>query len=267
MNILKRSLAPITEKAWEEIEDVARDVLKTHLSARRIVDVEGPRGLDFASVSLGRLDVAKDEKSGKVGYGVHKVQPLVESRMIFDLDLWELDNIERGAEDIELDNLEDAARKIAMFEEDAIFHGFKEGHIQGIKGSSPYDKLKFKGDSHEFLALISKGITEFVKASVDGPYSLVVGPDMWNFIHKQTKGYPLKKQLEHLLGGQIILNAFLKECYLFSVRGGDMKLYLGQDLSIGYHAHDTEKVKLYLSESFTFRIIDPAVIMEIDWEK
>jgi uncharacterized linocin/CFP29 family protein len=267
MDILKRSLAPITDGAWREIEDVAKDVLKTHLSARKIVDIEGPKGLEFAAVSLGKMDVGKGENKKAVGYGIRKVQPLVESRIIFDLDLWELDNIERGAEGIELENLEEAARKIAQFEEDAIYHGFKDGNIQGIKGSSPYEKLKFGGDAHEFLALISKGITEFVKASVDGPYALVVGPEMWNYIHSQTKGYPLKRQLEHMLGGKIILNAFLKECYLFSVRGGDMKLYLGQDLSIGYHAHDTEKVQLYFMESFTFRIIDPAVIMEIDWEK
>lgn len=35
----------------------------------------------------------------------------------FDLDIWELDNEVRGAEDIDLEPLEEAACKIAIFEE------------------------------------------------------------------------------------------------------------------------------------------------------
>ena len=31
---------------------------------------------------------------------------------------------------------------------------------------------------------------------------------------------------------------------------------MGQDLSIGYAAHDRENVELYITESFTFRILE-----------
>ncbi|MEX0982798.1 MAG: family 1 encapsulin nanocompartment shell protein [Bacteroidales bacterium] len=44
---------------------------------------------------------------------------------------------------------------------------------------------------------------------------------------------------------------------LVSERGGDFELSIGQDISIGYDGHDSDKVKLYFTESFMFRIIGP----------
>ena len=38
-------------------------------------------------------------------------------------------------------------------------------------------------------------------------------------------------------------------------RGGDFALYLGEDVSIGYLSHDDKKVRLYLQESMTFRLL------------
>jgi uncharacterized linocin/CFP29 family protein len=267
MDILKRDLAPITDEAWKEIDDMARDVLKTHLSARRVVDVNGPDGIDTGAISTGRLDVPEGQDDREVRYGINIVQPLLESRIRFELDIWELDTAAYGARDINFDNLEKAAKKIALFEENAIYHGFDAANIEGIKGSSPHEFLKFSGDSHDLLAVISSGITGFVKSSIPGPYSLVVGPELWKFISSQAKGFPLKEQIEKMLGGEIILNPLMEEAYLFSTRGGDMALTLGRDFCIGYHAHDTKNVQLYLTESFTFRIVNPWAIIELEWNK
>jgi len=42
---------------------------------------------------------------------------------------------------------------------------------------------------------------------------------------------------------------------VLSTRGGDFELDLGQDISIGYLSHSETAVKLYLQESFTFRVL------------
>ena len=44
---------------------------------------------------------------------------------------------------------------------------------------------------------------------------------------------------------------------VLSLRGGDFILESGQDLSIGYLDHDADVVRLYLEESFSFRVIEP----------
>src|SRR5699024_2060616 len=131
MDILKTSLAPITEAAWAEIYEEATDIFSSVLSARKFVDVDGPKGLDYSGVHTGRIDI-ESNKNDSVQYGLNRLLPLVETRAGFSLDIWELDNASRGAEDLNLENLEKAAREIASFEEKAIYYGLEKAGIEGI---------------------------------------------------------------------------------------------------------------------------------------
>ncbi len=267
MDILKRTLAPITETGWNEIDEQARRVLLPLLSARRLVDVEGPKGWNFASVPLGRLEVPKSQPEKGVEFGVHSVQPLVEIRSHFSLDIWELDNIVRGAVDIDFSSLEDAAKKIAIFEEKAIFYGFSQAGIKGIMESSPHAPIPLGSERDQFLDSVSVAISTLLESSVEGPFGMAVSPEIWRYLSGYAKGYPLRNHLEHLLNGPVILSPFVKEAFLVSMRGGDTQLILGQDLSIGYLTHDSKDVRLYITESFTFRVIDPSVIVYMEWIK
>ncbi len=38
---------------------------------------------------------------------------------------------------------------------------------------------------------------------------------------------------------------------------GDFQLVVGRDFSIGYLDHDAKAVRLYIEESFTFRLLSP----------
>lgn len=53
--MLYRELAPISNEAWKEIDERAKDVLKSYLSARKVVKVNGPKGLDYNVITEGRL--------------------------------------------------------------------------------------------------------------------------------------------------------------------------------------------------------------------
>ncbi len=260
MDILRKSLAPISNEAWEEINDTAVEVLTSVLSGRKFLDVEGPKGWDYAALSTGRIHVPANQKGG-VKFGIHQVLPLVEARIPFELNIWELDNVARGAEDIDLDALEDAARDIAKFEEKAIYEGFKQGSITGLKNSSDYDAIPFPEATEGIIDTVSLAVSKMMTASIEGPYSLVVNTEKWQKINSFVRGYPLRKQLEHILGGSIILAPYVKESYLVSERGGDFRLVLGQDLSIGYESHSSKSVQLYFTESFTFQVIDPAAVI------
>lgn len=260
MDILRKSLAPISAKAWEEINETALEVLASVLSARKVVDVEGPKGWDFAAVSTGRIDVPANQKGG-VKYGIHQVLPMIEARIPFQLNIWELDNVARGAEDIDLGAMEDAAREIAKFEEKAIYEGFKAGKIAGLKNSSDYEAISFPEAAEEIPGAVSLAVSKMKAASIEGPYSLVLNPEKWQKINSFVRGYPLRKQLEALLGGKIVMAPYIKDSFLVSERGGDFRLVLGQDLSIGYESHNSKTVQLYFTESFTFQVIDPAAVM------
>ena len=80
------------------------------------------------------------------------------------------------------------------------------------------------------------------------------------------QGYPVKMQAENILGGAVLLSPYLRgefetEAYMVSQRGGDFEIILGNDLAIGYDSHTTSSVRLYFTESFTFRILDAAGVL------
>ncbi|WP_293722819.1 encapsulin [uncultured Cetobacterium sp.] len=76
MDFLKKELAPISANVWKDIEDRAREVLTTQLSARRFVKVTGPVGVGNGGLNTGRLAIHKKDD---LAYGVYKIQPFVEN--------------------------------------------------------------------------------------------------------------------------------------------------------------------------------------------
>ncbi len=261
MDLLRRDLAPISEEAWEEIDAQARRVLKSLLTARKVVDVKAPYGLDFAGVSTGRLDLVKDKGTGSPGFGVRRVQPLVEVRVPFTLNIWDLDDVSRGAQDIDLGPMEEAARKLAGFEEGLLYNGQPEAGIPALSKESTQKSMKIAEQPDAFLSTVAEALAQLQTTPVEGPYALVVGPEMWTFLSSTVQGRPLRYHVNYILDGPVLLSQFVKEPYLVSQRGGDIELVLGQDISIGYEKHDTQTVSLYFAESLTYRIIDPSVVI------
>lgn len=272
MDILKRELAPVPAEAWTEIDAQAARSLKALLSARKVVDVTGPMGPNFPGVPEGRLGYPEKQPPGGLKYGIHKVHHLVEARIPFELDIAEMDNVVRGAKDVDLSNLEAAAKSIALFEEGVVYHGLPEANIKGLKICSGEECLTIGAKPEQLLEAVAEGITAFTERMVEGPYAFVVGPKLWSRMSAHFQGYPVKMQAENLLGGPVVLSPYLTgtfadEAYLVSTRGGDLELILGQDLAIGYESHNQEKVKLYFIESFTFRILEPAVVIHYTAQK
>jgi hypothetical protein len=63
--------------------------------------------------------------------------------------------------------------------------------------------------------------------------------------------------LRKITGGPLVWAPGVDGALVVSLRGGDFLLEVGQDLAIGYHAHDADSVHLYLVESFSFRVATP----------
>ncbi|SCZ09196.1 family 1 encapsulin nanocompartment shell protein [Alkaliphilus peptidifermentans] len=259
MDMLKRTLAPLTQEAWGEIEAKAAEVLKTHLSARKVVKVEGPKGWNYNAVPKGRLELI-NENNNEVCSGLYSVQPLVETRITFELDRWEMDNIIRGAKDADLTALEEAAEKIAIFEENAIYNGYKAGNIDGLLELAGH-KLELGNDANAIMSALSKGILKLQHAYTEGPYTLVVGEAAYEKINMIVNGYPLKKIIEELLGTEIIYTPTIDGALLVPYNHDDLEFTIGQDFSIGYESHDSHKVKLFITESFTFRVLNPDIVI------
>ena len=147
---------------------------------------------------------------------------------------------------------------MARAEDSAIFHGLKAGNISGIIGSSPHPPIIVES-SLEWPRAVSSAKEVLRLAGVNGPYALALGVEAYNELTADgDDGYPLRHRIEEsLVEGSLVWAPALEQgAVLLSMRGGDFELTVGQDLSIGYAAHDRTVVELYLTESFTFRVLE-----------
>ena len=131
MNHLLRSLAPITDSAWDLLDEEARERLHGTLAARRLVDFAGPHGWEHSATNLGRVAAVKSIPAKGVTGSQRRVLPLVELRSDFSLAREELRDHDRGAVDIDLTELDDAAHRLAVAENVAVFHGWPSGRDLG----------------------------------------------------------------------------------------------------------------------------------------
>lgn len=252
MNNLYRDLAPITEEAWAEIESEATRTFKRHIAGRRVVDVSEPGGPATAAVSTGHLIDVGAPGDGVIAH-LRESRPLVRLRVPFTLSRTDIDDVERGSQDSDWDPVKEAAKKLAFVEDRAIFEGYKDGEIGGIRACSSNPALALPADPREMPDVLAQALSELRLAGVDGPYSVLLSADVYTKVSETTEhGYPIREHLNRLVDGDIIWAPAIDGAFVLSTRGGDFDLQLGTDVCIGYLSHDAETVALYLQETLTF---------------
>jgi uncharacterized linocin/CFP29 family protein len=259
MSHLLREHAPVTEAGWGLIDDEARERLTPALAARRLIDFAGPHGWQHSATNLGRIDRIAKPPGGGLDAAQRRVLPLVELRAPFTVSRAELADGDRGAEDVDFASLDDAARRLAVAENTAVFHGWKGGAITGITQASPHDPVALGTDCERYPRHVAKAVQSLLEAGIDGPYGLALGPETYALVLETSEhgGYPLLEHLRKILDGPLVWAPGVSGAVVVSLRGGDFLFDSGQDVSVGYTQHDADAVQLYLEESFTFRVVTP----------
>ena len=254
MNNLHRELAPVSAAAWEEIEEEARQTFKLHIAGRRVVDLAGPEGTTLAAVGTGHLTGVEPPLHG-VRARARRSRPVVALRVPFTVGREAVDDVERGSRDSDWQPVKDAARTLARAEDRAVFEGYRAAGIEGIRAGSSNPPVQLPDDVREYPEAVSRGLTALRLAGVGGPYSLLLGAEVFTAVNETSDhGYPVHNHLARLLDGEIIWAPAIEGAFLLSTRGGDFELCLGQDVSVGYLSHDSDSVELYLQESLTFSV-------------
>jgi uncharacterized linocin/CFP29 family protein len=267
MNRLLTDLAPISDTAWAAINDEATRTLKHFLTARRLVDVDGPHGWDFEAVARGRVNDAPDAPEG-VRARVRSVQPLTEYRAEFWVERATLDDIDRGARDGDLQAVVDAARHLALAEDDAVFNGSEAGAMTGIATGSAHPALTIGDDYRDYPGIVARAVATLQRTGVGGPYAVALGPRCYTGVIETTEmgGYPVFEHLRLVSGGPVLWAPAVDGAVVLSTRGDDFALTLGQDVAVGYLDHSSERVHLYLEESFTFEVLTPEAAVYMSYQ-
>jgi uncharacterized linocin/CFP29 family protein len=261
---LRRELAPIGGPAWSAIEDEAGRTLRHFLSARPVVDVQGPAGWDHSAQNLGRVDVLPGASVDGVEARRRRVLPLVELRTPFTLRRDEIDAIERGAAP-DLGVVTAAARRAALAEDLAVFDGMAAAGIRGLAECSPHPPVAISDDYNQYPSTVARAVALLRREGVGGPYAIVLGPRCYTGVVESTEhgGYPVLEHIRLILGGPVIWGPSVDGALVVSLRGGDYALTIGQDFAVGYSAHTADQVELYLEETFAFEVLDPTAAVAL----
>jgi uncharacterized linocin/CFP29 family protein len=259
MNHLLRSHAPISDKVWELLDEEARERLAPALAARKLVDFSGPQGWEHSATNLGRTTAMQSGPSDGVTGRQRRVLPLTELRADFELSRDELRDADRGAEDADLEPLDKAAHQIALAENVAVFHGWADAAVTGIGDATPHEPLQLPEEPDDYRRPVARAVEHLLCDGITGPYGLALGREQYRRVVEAAEhgGYPLLDHLGKILEGPIVWAPGVKGGVVVSLRGGDFLFESGQDLSIGYDSHDANVVRLYLEESFSFRVATP----------
>jgi uncharacterized linocin/CFP29 family protein len=265
MNHLHRDLAPISDTGWGLIDDEAKGRLTTYLAARKLVDFDGPHGWTHSATNLGRIATISGPSEGVAG-AQRKVLPLVELRAEFKISRVELDDGDRGALDNDFDELDEAVRQIAVGENVTVFHGYGAAGIRGITENTSHAPIVPDANIEKYPTAVAKAVDVLRQSGIEGPYGVAICPTTYTQIVETTEhgGYLLFDHLHKILGGgPLVWSPGVEGAVVLSLRGGDFILDSGEDLSIGYLDHDADVVRLYLEESFSFRVLEPDAAVAI----
>ncbi len=264
MNHLLRGHAPISDEGWKLIDTEARERLVPGLAARRLIDFAGPLGWEYSATNLGRVEDLT-AASDRLQAQRRRVLPLVELRAPFSVSLEELRAGDRGAEDVDFDDLDVAARQLASAENAAVFSGWSEAGIDGICGACPHPPIARGDDFDRYPSRVAAAVELLLRNGVGGPYGLALSGDDYTHVVETAEhgGYPLFSHLRQILEGPLVWTPGIEGAIVVSLRGGDFLFESGQDVSVGYESHDAERVGLYLEESFSFRVASPEAAVVI----
>ena len=258
MDHLYRELAPIPEAAWEQIESEAKGRLVTQLAARKLVDLSGPHGWNHSATDLGRVDEVASPSEGVAACSAG-VLPLVELRADFSLSRRELDDADRGADDIDLPELDEAVRPDRPGRELDRLPRLRCGRHPGHHRVPARTVPRARRGHGAVPQVVAQAVDVLRSAGIGGPYGLAIDPEIYTGIVETAEhgGLLLFDHLRQILDGPLVWSPGVQGGIVLSLRGGDFVLESGQDLSIGYSSHDADVVRLYIEESFNFRVLEP----------
>src|SRR2546423_312582 len=138
----------------------------------------------------------------------------------------------------------------------APIFGSAGARIQGIRSATNSPVAQLPQDARAYPDVVTQAISALRLAGVNGPYRAVLSADAYTAVSEtRDYGYPVLEHIKRLVSDEIIWAPAIDGAFILTARGGDFAFHLGQDVSIGYSSHTDHIVRLYLQQTFTFRVL------------
>jgi uncharacterized linocin/CFP29 family protein len=258
---LRREVAPLSARTWEAVDHAVVGAARQELAARRVADFEGPKGWQHVAEPLGTTTPRGDGRSG-AARAVPDVMLLTEIRADFALAWAAIDAFERGARVLDTGPAEQAAREVALAEDDLALHGGPGSIGYVARGDGPRLPLGDWNSPGQVAADLVSAVATLDAQGVQGPYAAVLDPGRFYAYLRAAAERRVSTEADRLEGlfQGIYRSAVLQGGAVFSLRGGDFLLSVGGDLSVGYRWHDQTAVHLFCVETVGAHLITPNAV-------
>lgn len=257
----------ITSELMKQMEEAAISAARDVISGRRIIDVEGPYGVGLTTVEVGNDDLCRqpgpDEASAVVSRALSV--PMIYRR--FAISKRRIAAFRDLGQPLNLKAVEDAAQAVAAREEEFVYQGQPDFHLDGLLTAPGRQSIKAGNweNVDEVLSDVINAVNVLDGRGYRGPYGLVLAPELYNNLFRRYPGSDLL-QIEHLkrLCTRGIVKAAIEGCVLVARDVGS--IVLGQDLQVSYLSSDAAHEHFSISESLILKIEAPDAICTIAGE-
>ena len=141
--------------------------------------------------------------------------------------------------------------------------------MRGIAECSNHAALAISESYEAYPATVAEATRLLRGAGVGGPYAIALGPRCYTGLMQATErgGYPVLELVKRVIDGPVVWAPAVDGAVVLSLRGGDFELTVGQDVSIGYHSHNSAGVRLYLIESLAFRVLTSEAAVALVYDR
>jgi len=242
---LDRDGAPLEGKTWNFLDETLIKIAKSQMAGRRVLDIEGPYGLGFKSVSLG-------DEEARDGMTTSKLLPLINIHRSFNMTKRDLAAFEANGIPPNLSGIANAAMECARLEDDLIFNGMQGiPGLMNAPGSTEY-KLNRWDEVGTGMDDIIRAVTLLDERGFHGPYALALCPSLFNImLRKYPPGFGTEMDhVKNIVTQGIVKAPVLKQGGMLMACGWQFAcLVIGQDMSLGFVGPDGQDIEFSVSES------------------
>ncbi|HZF71031.1 family 1 encapsulin nanocompartment shell protein [Sulfuricurvum sp.] len=257
MKFLNRETSPIAPAVWTQIDAVFTPLLSQRLKLRSLVGFT-PVPFETDAIPTGNLKTLSTSEN--LTLSAREPLRMVEMRYDFELPKSIVEAFKRDKPDFDDSIFKKVSNHFSAVENSLILDGLKEVEIEGILKKIPRKPIHAK-NTKGLIDAVAAMIAAFGAEFVEGPYKLVLSTaTLIKMVAESEGGISVKTRLESLIGANffVVCESIGDDKILaLSQRGGDFVLYNGLDVSIGYTEEKEDSYSLFLTESCSFRIINP----------
>lgn len=261
IDYLTRDDAPFGDEIFAKLDEVVASVAKSQLSARRLLEIEGPYGLGLKSVPLNDA-VVSDEDVQLLSSAVLPV-PMIQTT--FTLSTRDLAGYEETGFSLHTEAIARAAMDAAAAEDSLLFDGNKRLGLGGLLNSTGSHSVKIGNWDEPGPAGVDtiSALTALDSAGFHGPYLMALAGDLYNKLYRLLpQGFQTELQyLESIVGHRIIKAPGIKSGGVVLAEGKQFaSIVIGQDMAVGYIGPQESDFEFKIVESIAPRIRVPSAI-------